>query len=114
APGLRLEVRKLIEAVLDANDGRKLTREQCLLLADLGGSELLALAAAADILRERLVGDTITYVVNRNINFTNVCFVGCKFCAFYRGPNHPEANTYTPDQVAHKAVEAWDRGATEV
>lgn len=114
APGLRLEIREPIESVLDANDGRKLTREQCLLLADLGGSELLALAAAADILRERLVGDTITYVVNRNINFTNVCFVGCKFCAFYRGPNHPEANTYTPEQVAHKAVEAWDRGATEV
>src|SRR6202035_1498763 len=53
-------------------------------------------------------------IVNRNINFTNICFVGCKFCAFSRGPR--EADTYflTLDQMAKKAVEAWELGSTEV
>src|SRR6185369_1923644 len=59
-------------------------------------------------------GNIVTYVVNRNINFTNICFVGCKFCAFSRGPR--EADTYflELEQVAQKAREAWDLGATEV
>ena len=50
-----------------------------------------ALLVAADILRRELVGNLVTYVVNRNINFTNVCFVGCKFCAFSRGPREADS-----------------------
>jgi 7,8-didemethyl-8-hydroxy-5-deazariboflavin synthase CofH subunit len=114
APYLANEVRHPLEKVLEQADGSTLSRDQCLRLAQTRGNDLVAMAAAADLLRKQLVGDTITYVVNRNINFTNVCFVGCKFCAFFRGPNHPEANFYSPEQVARKAVEARQLGATEV
>ena len=114
AASIRPDIREPLNKVLESNDGGVLSREECVALAGTSGDDLLALAAVADILRKRLVGDTVTYVANRNINFTNVCFVGCKFCAFFRGANHPEATTYTPEQVAAKAQEAWDLGATEV
>jgi FO synthase len=114
APGLKCELRDPLERVLACGDGAVLTHEDCIHLAKTCGDDLLALAAVADLLRERQVGSNVTYVVNRNINFTNICFVGCKFCAFYRGPNSPEANFYSPEEVAAKAMEAWERGATEV
>ncbi|HET9696868.1 MAG TPA: 5-amino-6-(D-ribitylamino)uracil--L-tyrosine 4-hydroxyphenyl transferase CofH, partial [Terriglobales bacterium] len=114
SPTLSKALRTPLETVLATEDGSSLTRDECLSLANTSGHELLALAAVADILRERLVGDNITYVVNRNINFTNVCFVGCKFCAFHHGPNHPEAKSYNFDELVQKAQEAWDLGATEV
>jgi FO synthase len=114
SPILPAEIRRPLETVLATEDGSELTREECLSLANTSGNELLALAAVGDLLRERLVGDNITYVVNRNINFTNVCFVGCKFCAFHHGPNHPEARTYNFDELVRKAQEASDLGATEV
>jgi 7,8-didemethyl-8-hydroxy-5-deazariboflavin synthase CofH subunit len=65
-------------------------------------------------LRRELAGNIVTYVVNRNINFTNVCFVGCKFCAFSRGPRESDTYFLSLDQVAQKATEAWKIGATEV
>jgi FO synthase len=114
APAIDPDVRRPLEKVLSAEDGGVLSREECLRLAQASGNDLIAMAAAADLLRRQLAGDAITYVVNRNINFTNVCFVGCKFCAFFRGPNHPEANFYSPEQVAQKAVEARRLGASEV
>jgi len=61
-----------------------------------------------------MVGDAITYVVNRNINFTNVCFVGCSFCGFGKGPGAPDAYSLSADDVVRKAREAWETGATEV
>ena len=70
------EVRAALEAVLQGED---LSFEQGLQLAATDGTDLQGLVAAADYLRRETVGDTITYVVNRNINFTNVCFVGCSF-----------------------------------
>jgi FO synthase len=73
-----------------------------------------ALVAVADELRRRVVGDAITYVVNRNINFTNVCFVGCSFCGFGRGPGAADAYSHSPEEVGRRAAEAWQRGATEV
>jgi FO synthase len=60
------------------------------------------------------VGNIVSYVVNRNINFTNICFVGCKFCAFSRGPRESDAYFHTLEDMARKAQEAWDLGATEV
>src|SRR6266446_7056882 len=69
-----------------AMGGAELSFEQGLLLATAEGAALEALLAVADQLRREAVGDAITYVVNRNINFTNVCFVGCSFCGFGRGP----------------------------
>jgi FO synthase len=95
-------------------DGAGLTFEQGLKLATAGGPALEALLAVADQLRRETVGDTITYVVNRNINFTNVCFVGCSFCGFGRGPGAADAYSLSFEEMAHRAREAWDRGATEV
>jgi len=114
APRMTPGVRGAIECVLETLDGSKLNREQALLLAHADGDDLLGLLVSADLLRCELAGNIVTYVVNRNINFTNICFVGCKFCAFSRGPR--EADTYflDPQQVAEKAVEAWGLGATEV
>lgn len=114
APRLGRDVSQAIERVLETQDGSPLSHEQALLLANAEGDDLLGLLVAADMLRCELAGNIVTYVVNRNINFTNICFVGCKFCAFSRGPR--EADTYflDPRQVADKAAEAWQLGATEV
>lgn len=105
------EVREILQA---ATCGAELTFEQGLVLATAEGPALEALVAVADRLRRETVGDTITYVVNRNINFTNVCFVGCSFCGFGRGPGAADAYSLSFEEVVHRAREAWERGATEV
>jgi 7,8-didemethyl-8-hydroxy-5-deazariboflavin synthase CofH subunit len=97
-----------------AMGGAELTFEQGLQLATAEGVALEALLAVADQLRRETVGDAITYVVNRNINFTNVCFVGCSFCGFGRGPGAADAYSLSFEEVVRRAREAWDRGATEV
>jgi 7,8-didemethyl-8-hydroxy-5-deazariboflavin synthase CofH subunit len=102
------------EILLAAASGAELTFEQCLVLATAEGAGHQALVAAADQLRRDTVGDTITYVVNRNINFTNVCFVGCSFCGFGRGPGASDAYSLSFEEVVRRAREAWERGATEV
>src|SRR5574341_2508355 len=107
-------VRAALEKVLERQDGGALSREECLRLASAEGADLIALLVAANQLRKALVGDVVTYVVNRNINFTNVCFVGCKFCAFSRGPREADAYFRSFDEVAEKTGEARARGATEV
>ncbi|MBV9625716.1 MAG: 5-amino-6-(D-ribitylamino)uracil--L-tyrosine 4-hydroxyphenyl transferase CofH [Acidobacteria bacterium] len=107
-------VRDAIDAVLECRNGEVLRREQCLRLAHAQGIDLLGLLVAGDLLRSEICGNIITYVVNRNINFTNICFVGCKFCAFSRGPREPDVYFLEPEQVAAKAAEAWQLGATEV
>lgn len=114
APCMSSQSRAAVEAVLASQNGTVLSREQCLLLADAEGDDLLGLLLAADMLRRELVGNIVTYVVNRNINFTNVCFVGCKFCAFSRGPRESDAYFLGLEQVAEKAKEAWQIGAREV
>jgi FO synthase len=92
-PGLRSS----LEKILETQNGGDLSIDECYALADSEGDDLLGLLTAANLLRAELCGNIVTYVVNRNINFTNICFVGCKFCAFSRGPR-----------------EAWQLGATEV
>jgi 7,8-didemethyl-8-hydroxy-5-deazariboflavin synthase CofH subunit len=114
APLMNPEARVALEQVLESQDGGVLSREQCLVLANAEGDDLLGLLVAADTLRRDLVGNLVTYVVNRNINFTNICFVGCKFCAFSRGPRESDTYFLSLEQVARKAIEAWDLGATEV
>ncbi len=106
-----VEVREILQA---AACGAELTFEQGLVLATADGASLEALIAVADKLRRETVGDEITYVVNRNINFTNVCFVGCSFCGFGRGPGAADAYSLSFDEVVRRAREAWERGATEV
>ena len=105
------EIREILHA---AASGEELTFEQGLILATAEGSVLEALVVFADQLRRETVSDAITYVVNRNINFTNVCFVGCSFCGFGRGPGAPDAYSLSFGEVVRRAREAWERGATEV
>jgi 7,8-didemethyl-8-hydroxy-5-deazariboflavin synthase CofH subunit len=105
------EFREILHA---AASGADLTFEQALLLATAEGLSLEALVAVADRLRRETVGDAITYVVNRNINFTNVCFVGCSFCGFGRGPGAADAYSLSLEEVVRRAREACERGATEV
>jgi len=110
-PEIAHDVAKILER---ASAGYEIGEEEGIRLSEVEGKELAALAATADLLRKRKVGDVITYVVCRNINFTNVCYVGCKFCAFSTGPNKPDAWNYSLDEVARRAEEAWNRGATEI
>ncbi len=113
-PRMSADVRAALAKVEGSHDGGSLSRSECLLLAEAQGDDLLGLLLFADRLRRELVGDTVTYVVNRNINFTNVCFVGCKFCAFSRGPRESDAYFLSMEDIARKATEAWECGATEV
>ncbi|MCM0674969.1 bifunctional FO biosynthesis protein CofGH [Micromonospora phytophila] len=78
------------------------------------GPALEELCRLADDVRRTAVGDDVTYVVNRNINFSNVCYVGCRFCAFAQRERDADAYRLSVDQVADRAEEAWTAGATEV
>jgi 7,8-didemethyl-8-hydroxy-5-deazariboflavin synthase CofH subunit len=110
-PDCPAEVHEILHAAMR---GEELSFEQGLVLATAEGSALEALVAVADQLRHETAGDAITYVVNRNINFTNVCFVGCSFCGFGRGPGAADAYSLSFEEIVRRAREAWDRGATEV
>ena len=105
------EVADILERALA---GYEIGEKEGIALSGVQGDELAALVATADFLRRKKIGDAVTYVVCRNINFTNVCYVGCKFCAFSTAPNRPDAWDYSLEEVAHRAEEAWDRGATEI
>lgn len=85
-----------------------------LALATADGSALDAVAALADSLRRAAVGDDVTFVVNRNINFTNICYTGCRFCAFAQRKGDADAFSLTAGEVADRAWEAHVAGATEV
>ncbi|TDC86637.1 7,8-didemethyl-8-hydroxy-5-deazariboflavin synthase [Nonomuraea deserti] len=95
-------------------DPAGLTDAEAVALLGAEGEALDELAAIADGLRAEAVGDDVTYVVNRNINFTNVCYTGCRFCAFAQRRTDADAYTLSLDQVADRAQEAWEAGATEV
>jgi FO synthase len=91
-----------------------LTDAEALALLDADGPELTALAGLADQLRADAAGADVTYVVTRNINFTNVCYTGCRFCAFAQRRSDADAYTLSVEQVGDRAAEAWEAGATEV
>jgi FO synthase len=95
-------------------EGQDLGRDDLLELSCVDGANFDALVAAADWWRNEIVGDVVTYVVNRNINFTNVCTIGCGFCAFSTGLAMEDAYFLSYDQVVEKASECWERGGTEV
>ena len=88
--------------------------EVALALFEADGEALDELCRIADRVRADTVGDDVTYVVNRNINFTNVCYVGCRFCAFAQRERDPDAYRLSLEQVADRAAQAWQVGATEV
>jgi len=102
-------------AVLDrALSGQDITSEEAVVLFDTEGQEYNAMVMTADELRRRTVGDIVTYVVNRNINFTNVCIKRCGFCAFSRDFREEEGYLLPVEEIIRRAKEAWDYGATEV
>jgi len=104
-----------IRHVLDrALDGGELSVEDGIRLTAVTGRDLQALTLVADELRRRHAGDVVTYVVNRNINFTNVCIKHCTFCAFSRDHREEEGYFLPMDEVVRRAIEAWEMGATEV
>ena len=78
------------------------------------GKEKKAVLQVADWLRERIHGDNVSFVINRNINFTNVCYMGCKFCGFAKRLDEAGAEWISVEQVVQRAEEAWNRGASEV
>ncbi|MCB5168504.1 bifunctional FO biosynthesis protein CofGH [Streptomyces bambusae] len=97
-----------------ADDPERLTDGQALALLHADGPALDALCRVADDLRKSAVGEDVTYVVTRNINFTNVCYTGCRFCAFAQRRTDADAYTLSLDQVAERAAQAWEVGAVEV
>ncbi|MEU1850475.1 bifunctional FO biosynthesis protein CofGH [Streptomyces sp. NPDC019990] len=117
APGMAPEridtdVREALRTAAD--DPTKLTDDEALALLHADGPALDALARVADDVRKSAVGDDVTYIVTRNINFTNVCYTGCRFCAFAQRRTDADAYTLSLDQVADRAQQAWDVGAVEV
>jgi FO synthase subunit 2 len=103
--------RRVLGACLD---GAELSVDDALVLARAEGRDAHAVAVVADELRRRQVGDVVTYVVNRNINFTNVCIKHCTFCAFSRDHREEEGYFLPIEEVVRRAQEAADMGATEV
>ncbi|WUC41200.1 bifunctional FO biosynthesis protein CofGH [Streptomyces cellulosae] len=97
-----------------ADDPTKLTDAEALALFHADGPALDALCRIADDVRKSAVGDDVTYIVTRNINFTNVCYTGCRFCAFAQRRTDADAYTLSLEQVADRAAQAWDVGAVEV
>jgi len=104
-------VARVLNQALEGND---VSAEDALILFDTTGLEYSAMAMTADELRRRAVGDAVTYVVNRNINFTNVCIKRCGFCAFSRDFRQEEGYFLPVNEIVRRAKEAWDYGATEV
>ncbi|MDT5043361.1 MAG: cyclic dehypoxanthinyl futalosine synthase [Actinoplanes sp.] len=94
-------------------DGGRITPEEALLLYT--EAPFHALGEAADAVRRRRYPDGIvTYLIDRNINYTNVCVTACKFCAFYRAPKHAEGWSHPMEEILHRCAEAVELGATQV
>ncbi|MGC1189607.1 MAG: 5-amino-6-(D-ribitylamino)uracil--L-tyrosine 4-hydroxyphenyl transferase CofH [Candidatus Binatus sp.] len=93
---------------------KELTPEEGLLLYTSEGDDLRATVKCADLARAEDIGDEVTYVVNRNINFTNICFVGCQFCGFKRQRWEADAYDHSDQAIVNKVADAVARGATEI
>jgi len=109
--GVSPDVRAILERSLD---GREVSIDDGVALNEARGTDLHALCLVADELRRQQVGDRVTYVVNRNINFTNVCIKNCKFCAFARTVRSEQGYFLPHEEVARRVRQAWEMGATEV
>jgi 7,8-didemethyl-8-hydroxy-5-deazariboflavin synthase CofH subunit len=105
---------ELSEALEKALSGKAIDEDEALKLLNSSYEEALILALVADYVRKMSVGDVVTFVVNRNINFTNECVVRCLFCAYSRPLGSPDGYLLSIEKVVSKAYEAWKRGATEV
>ena len=92
----------------------ELSDKHALALIHADGADLDALCELADRVRHDAVGDAVTYVVNRNVNFSNVCYVGCRFCAFAQRATDADAYRLSLDEVGMRVAQAWAVGATEI
>ena len=114
----RIEADVLTGLKLAATDPAKLLlpehEDAAMALFNSDGEALDELSRIADDLRKEINGEDITYVVNRNINFTNVCYVGCRFCAFAQREKDADAYRLSVEQVADRAEQAWQDGASEI
>ncbi len=112
---LLADVSPEVAILLDrALSGHELSQEQAVRLLRAEGADLHALLRAADVARKEDVGDDVSFVINRNINFTNVCYVGCSFCGFSRHRDESDAYDRSFEEINAKARDAVARGATEV
>lgn len=105
------DVRAILERVLDFDE---VSEEEGTRLFAAEGADIAAISRVANELRRRTNGNRVSFVVNRNINFTNICYMGCKFCGFAKRKEEAGAEWLNVDQVVARATEAWRRGATEV
>jgi FO synthase len=109
--GASAPIRSILEVALE---GGEVSEAEGVELFRTSGADAEAVYAAADELRRRANGDHVSFVVNRNINFTNICYMGCRFCGFAKRSEDKEAEWLEPEQIVERAQQAWDRGATEV
>jgi 7,8-didemethyl-8-hydroxy-5-deazariboflavin synthase CofH subunit len=100
--------------LIKALDGKDILQQEAIELFETEGIELDALILVSNMLRQKTVGDTVTFIINRNINFTNACIRRCGFCAFSRGVNEPDAYLLSIPQIVKRVREAEQMGATEV
>ncbi len=108
-------VEESIQAILlSVIAGCELSEVDAVKLFGATGAELDGLIATADYIRKQAVGNQASFVITRNINFTNVCYMGCKFCGFAKRKEDTDAELLSLDEIADRAEEAWNRGATEV
>ncbi|MEE8458040.1 MAG: 5-amino-6-(D-ribitylamino)uracil--L-tyrosine 4-hydroxyphenyl transferase CofH [Acidimicrobiia bacterium] len=109
---------QIARILAQALEGRAPSRDEVEILFGAHGVDVEAIADVADTLRRRAVGDDVTFIVNRNINYTNLCYFKCGFCAFSKGPRslalRGEPYLMSIDEVVERSEEAWERGATEV
>ena len=109
--GATYAVRAVLERALA---GTELSREDAVVLLGAEGRDLQLLCLVADLARAGDVGDEVSYVICRNINSTNICYVGCSFCGFARHKHEPDAYDRPLEDTVARAREAWERGASEV
>ena len=95
-------------------DSKNISFKQAIELFETTGTEMIMTAMVADNLRRKAVGDNVTFVINRNINFTNVCIKRCGFCAYSRDFRNEESYFLPTEEVVRRAKEAWNLGATEI
>ncbi len=105
------EISSILDKVLD---NKEITTKETIQLFESTSSNLTAISLVADELRSRKNGDKVTYVINRNINFTNVCVKQCGFCAFSRDFRMEEGYMLPIEEIVRRAKEAWNLGATEI
>jgi FO synthase len=121
-PAPRVVARAVDSAIVSivdrATHGERLPNSDLLRLFAARDADYHHVTAAADALRRSVSGEVVRYVVNRNINYTNICYFRCRFCAFSKGRTHEDLRGAPYDlaleEVTRRAVEAWERGATEV